>query len=792
MKHELLAPAGSPEICRAVLAAGADAVYLGGEKYGARAFAQNFSEEEILEVLDLAHLYGKKIFLTVNTLLKNLETGEALYRYLKPYYEHGLDAIIVQDFGVFQFVRKYFPELPVHASTQMSVANADGARFLIDQGAGRIVTARELSLPEIRRIYDETGAEIESFVHGALCYCYSGQCLMSSLIGGRSGNRGRCAQPCRLPYRVVDADGAAIRKKEKYPLSPKDLCALELIPQLYEAGIYSFKIEGRMKSLEYAAGVTQIYRKYLDLYETAPEHFSVEEKDKEDLLALGNRNGFTRGYYEMRNGREMMTLRDSSHSSENAARVYRQMELQKIPVEGKAVLRVGEPVKLTLRVCPDSKRMMKKSDTGYGAISVTVAGEPAAAAEKRPLSEADVRERLSKTGDTPFELSTLEVEMDSACFVPVRHLNELRRAALCRLKEDLLYSARRRLTGEEINADRRSEAVGNASKTPFLNVQVSTWEQLREALQYPFVDMISLDFSAEEVLSRRNSRKTSVKEARTSLKGTDSDEEYIHLLYEAQQQIHAAGKQAAYCFPHVFRADTSARYSGKEVQDILRQFDIIRVRSYDSLGFCLNELGLQPGKISLDYNLYIYSEAAYRAFEGISRKYAADDQRTVIGESTDYSSASGFHSYTASFELNRKELSHMPNEHAEFCLYGYQPMMISAQCVYKNYLHCMKKEPDGRRLFLIDRQDKKFLINRNCGDCYNIIYNSQPLYLFHQADSVKKIGFGSYRISFVTEDTDQVRGILSDYRRSFPAGEQLRAPASEHGFTTGHFRRGVD
>ncbi|MCD8231648.1 MAG: U32 family peptidase [Clostridiales bacterium] len=792
MKHELLAPAGSPEICRAVLAAGADAVYLGGEKYGARAFAQNFSEEEILEVLDLAHLHGKKIFLTVNTLLKNLETGEALYRYLKPYYEHGLDAIIVQDFGVFQFVRKYFPELPVHASTQMSVANADGARFLIDQGAGRIVTARELSLPEIRRIYDETGAEIESFVHGALCYCYSGQCLMSSLIGGRSGNRGRCAQPCRLPYRVVDADGAAIRKKEKYPLSPKDLCALELIPQLCEAGIYSFKIEGRMKSLEYAAGVTQIYRKYLDLYETAPKHFSVEEKDKEDLLALGNRNGFTRGYYEMRNGREMMTLHDSSHSSENAARVYRQMELQKIPVEGKAVLRVGEPVDLTLQVCSDSKRMMKKSDAGYGAISVTVAGEPAAAAEKRPLSEADVRERLSKTGDTPFELSSLEVEIDSDCFVPVRQLNELRRAAFCRLKEDLLSSAHRRLTGEEINADRRSEAAGNASKTPFLNVQVSTWEQLREALQYPFVDMISLDFSAEEVLSHRNRRKTIVTEARTSLKGTDSDEEYIHLLYEAQQQIHAAGKQAAYCFPYVFRMDTSARYSGKAVQDILRQFDTIRVRSYDSLGFCLNELGLQPGKISLDYNLYIYSEAAYRAFEDFSRKCAAADQRMAADGNTNCSSTYGFHSYTASFELNRKELSHMPNEHAEFCLYGYQPMMISAQCAYKNYLHCMKKEPDGRRLFLVDRQDKKFLINRNCRDCYNVIYNSQPLYLFHQADPVKKIGFGSYRISFVTENTDQVRGILSDYRRSFPAGEQLRAPVSEHGFTTGHFRRGVD
>ena len=214
MKHELLAPAGSLDICKAVIHAGADAVYLGGSKYGARAFAQNFSESEVLEALDFAHLYGRRIMLTVNTLLKNREMGRELYEYLKPFYEHGLDAVIVQDYGVFQFVRKYFPELPVHASTQMSVANVQGARFLQKQGAARIVTARELSLPEIRRIYDETGVEIESFIHGALCYCYSGQCLMSSLFGGRSGNRGRCAQPCRLSYQVTDETGKCIIGKK--------------------------------------------------------------------------------------------------------------------------------------------------------------------------------------------------------------------------------------------------------------------------------------------------------------------------------------------------------------------------------------------------------------------------------------------------------------------------------------------------------------------------------------------------------------------------------------------------
>ena len=343
-KHELLSPAGSLEICKAVLNAGADAVYLGGDKFGARAFAKNFTQNDIQEALDFAHMRGKKIFLTVNTLLKNKEIETELFSYLKPLYEHGLDAVIVQDYGVFQFVHRNFPELALHASTQMSVSNVSGSKFLVEHGAERIVTARELSRSEIRRIYDETGVEIESFIHGALCYCYSGQCLMSSMLGGRSGNRGRCAQPCRLAYQVTDERGNLLHKKEKYPLSPKDLCTISQLPQLCESGIYSFKIEGRMKKLEYAAGVTSIYRKCLDLYESCPEHYRVEDADMERLLAFGNRNGFTAGYYDMRNGRSMMTLTDSYHSSNEAKAAYQAPEETKVPVELKAVFHAGEPM----------------------------------------------------------------------------------------------------------------------------------------------------------------------------------------------------------------------------------------------------------------------------------------------------------------------------------------------------------------------------------------------------------------------------------------------------------------
>ena len=296
-KIEILAPAGSYNAFQAALHAGADAVYAGGSRFGARAFADNFTEEEMIRAIHEAHLFGRRLYMTVNTLLKASET-DSLYDYLLPYYENGLDAVIVQDFGVVY-----------------------GARFAQDRGMTRVVPARELSLEEIRQIRKGTELEIECFVHGALCYCYSGQCLLSSMIGGRSGNRGRCAQPCRLPYTF---DAAADQGKQYY-LSPKDICTLDLIPDLIEAGIDSFKIEGRMKSPQYVAGVTAMYRKYSDLYlENGREKFRVQPEDREMLMDLYNRGGFSEGYYRTRNGRAMISLARPNHAGVPAAKVKRQ------------------------------------------------------------------------------------------------------------------------------------------------------------------------------------------------------------------------------------------------------------------------------------------------------------------------------------------------------------------------------------------------------------------------------------------------------------------------------------
>lgn len=738
-RHELLSPAGSLEICKAVLNAGADAVYLGGDKFGARAFAKNFTQNDIQEALDFAHMRGKKIFLTVNTLLKNKEIETELFSYLKPLYAHGLDAVIVQDYGVFQFIHRNFPELALHASTQMSVSNVSGAKFLMEHGAERIVTARELSRLEIRRIYDETGVEIESFIHGALCYCYSGQCLMSSMLGGRSGNRGRCAQPCRLAYQVTDERGNLLHKKEKYPLSPKDLCTISQLPQLCESGIYSFKIEGRMKKLEYAAGVTSVYRKYLDLYESCPEHYRVEDADMERLLAFGNRNGFTAGYYDMRNGRSMMTLTDSSHSSNEAKAAYQAPEETKVPVALKAVFHAGKPMQLEAALSGNDTEAESHSEK-----KVCVSGEIPGTAQNRPLSEDELRKRLSKTGDTPFCVQHLEIDLEDGLFVPMGQINELRRNALEQLQQAMLCNWRRNeaVTPQERPTDRmeQNEAIGNGDK-PMLNVWLigSAQQNLNAVLENQMVDMVTL-------------------ESFTNLEA-------------ALKEIHAAGKKAGYAFPYVLR-ENSEGLLRKQVS-VLKRFDRIWVRSYDGIGFAKEELHLPAEKLALDAGLYVFSNEA------------ADDFM-----------AAGFTGYTASMELNRKELAHMENEQAELMLYGYAPLMISAQCVYKNYASCIKeqKKESGKqpqRLYLNDRYQKQFEVQRDCTNCYNVIYNSQPTCLLHHADEIGGLDFGAHRIVFRNESVKQMHGILQQYEDAFRSGRKIQPP-KEGTYTNGHFRRGVD
>ena len=763
MKHELLAPAGSPETLKAVIEAGADAVYLGGGHYGARAYAQNFTDEEILEALDYAHLRGRKIFLTVNTLLKNRENGQALYDYLLPFYRAGLDAVIVQDYGVLDYIHRHFPDLPIHASTQMSVANVYGAEYLKKSGVCRIIPARELSLPEIRAIHEEARIQLECFVHGALCFCYSGQCLMSSLIGGRSGNRGRCAQPCRYPYQVTDQNGKALYPGDKFPLSLKDLCTLPILPKLCEAGIYSFKIEGRMKSTEYAAGVTEIYRKYVDRYEADPEHYEVDPDDYNRLLDLGNRNGFTEGYYEQRNGRSMVTLSKSYHTGVGTKEKYILSPAQILPVSGRIRLHIEKPMALTLECrnpfqIPDQEGNVP--DAPAEPVSVTVYGETVLPAEKHPVSAEEAAARIEKCGNTPYFFTSLQTDVEDSCFAPVGQLNELRRKGLSELEAALLKPCRRESgeipAGEEpvFQAEKPSER-----SEPFLNVQVSSMEQFHEALRRPCVSRISLDLAGDILSEYRSSGKNSG--------GLESF--FASRLEDCRKQIRRANKSSGFCFPPVFRANSSSCYGRKEMAEVLRRFDCVWVRNYDSLGFALDVLELPPEKIHLDNNLYVYSSEACGAF-----------------------SRQRLRTYTVSPELNQGELRHMPNARAEMTIYGRTPMMVTAQCLLKNADACEKEKPCGEPLYLRDKKSKRLFVQRNCLDCCNVIYNSVPLYLLHQSDAIRSLRFGSLRISFVTETRSQARKILDDYEAAFLRNEKISPPEGDSGFTTGHFRRGVE
>ena len=476
---ELLAPAGNFQGFIGGLNGGADAFYLAGTKFGARAYADNFTEEEIKEVLFLAKLFDKKVYLTVNTLLKNTEMKE-LYDYIKPLYELGLTGVIIQDFGVFEYLKEHFPGLELHASTQMTITSLKGAKYLTEQGMKRVVLARELTLKEVKEITD-AGIETECFIHGSMCYCYSGQCLFSSLIGGRSGNRGRCAQPCRLPYKT----GA--KGKEEYCLSLKDMCTLEHLPELIESGIASFKIEGRMKNPAYAAWVTHIYRKYIDKYLANPNgKFVVDAKDLDHLKTLYIRTALQGGYYHKYRGEDMITKESPAYSKTDEAFVEEITNAlilvkPKKQVSFRADFRIGEPCSL-----------YAETTIGKNVYSAYVTGTEVQEAMKAPLSKEAIEERLGKTGDSYFAVADMEVVTEGNIFLPVKVINELRREALEELQKAIMA---------DVKADRVAclRKKDNFSSTNGISVAkyvafVEEREQLQAVLATDYIKRVVMPY----------------------------------------------------------------------------------------------------------------------------------------------------------------------------------------------------------------------------------------------------------------------------------------------------------
>ena len=732
MKTELLAPAGSIEGLKAVIAAGADAVYIGGTKFGARAYADNPDEDDLLDAIDYAHLRGVKVYMTVNTLLKDNEIKE-LPAYLAPYVERGLDAVLVQDFGVLALISRTFPDLPLHASTQMTVTGPFGASLLKEYGVVRVVPARELSLRELSRIRRESGLEVEAFVHGALCYSYSGMCLFSSMLGGRSGNRGRCAQPCRLSYRLKSEGRTAAGEL----LSLKDLNTLEHLPELVRAGVSSLKIEGRMKRPEYAAGVVRIYRKYLDLYESRPESYRVDPADAKSLGTLFSRTGFTDGYLNRRNGRDMMTegsrelARKEEEERNRLYEVIRDAYMTKedtVPLTGDAVVRAGEDM------------IMRASCRG---VSVSVRGAAAEKARSAGLSVQRIREQLTKTGGSGFHFTEFDVTTDGEAFVPIGALNQLRREALLKIKEELLASGRRGPYSLADEAGEARPASRNATgKAWSLAVLVSENEQLAEALKSPDTDTVIAEAS---LLYGRDWRRT------------DSAQEALSFIDRCKK----AGKRAEIALPYVVRESEGSALI--EAAGILseRGLSAFLVRNLESMA---RLIAAGCGYlVKADTSLYTMNREAEAFLKGLG----------IAGD-------------TVPFELNRKEIMRRDNEGSRITVYGRIPLMVTAQCLRKNSSGCTK-EPGY--VTLTDRKGVHFPVNCDCAFCTNIIYNSEYLSLLGEADALRAAGFTEAVLCFTDESGEVTQKMLKTASDVLIKGGQPEALLK---YTKGHYNRGVE
>lgn len=702
---ELLAPAGNLEILKGVIESGADAVYVGGSMFGARAYANNFTEEELLEAIDFAHLRGVKVYLTVNTLIKNSEFSK-LYDYLLVYYKRGLDAVIVQDIGVVKAIHEYFPSMEIHTSTQMTVTGADGVRFLSQFGVTRVVMAREVSLAEMKRIHEETGMELEAFVHGALCYSYSGQCLFSSILGGRSGNRGRCAQPCRLPYTVEG-------KKDEFILSLKDMCGIKALDKLHDAGVYSLKIEGRMKQLEYACGVVKYYRSYIDSMKP------VTDADYDRIKALGNRCGFTDRYYFDHNGSDMVTYVKPNFVS-NAAEPS--PEKRKLSIEGELVLRESEPGSLTV----------KRGDVTYKASI-----EPVSAALKAPLDKKAAIDRINKTGDTDFEFSHIKAQIGENVFVPNGALNKLRRDAISGLCDKLLkkyyrndaryadISSMCELPEHVVKSDAVHEdgAVNAKDYTAICSCMTRT--QLDTLISYDCFDVFYLDFDMYD-------RNTLIQQFADDVKCLTKRNKKVYLM-----------------LPTIFRADSSDYFVSiaKELDKV--SFEGFVVKNYEEL--YLTENLFTGKKVILDHNMYTFNDVSRSVFF----------EHGVSGD-------------TVPLELNSKEIMHRNNIGSQMIVYGYYPLMTTANCVHKNTKGCDKKQ---KLIYLKDRYNKSFAVCNNCKECYNTIYNSLPTMLTKNISKLKEAGIRSFRYSFTIETPKQIKAVMDDKVAEY---------------TNGHYKRGVE
>ena len=753
-KVEILAPGGSREAIYAGIYGGADAIYTGTSRFSARAFAENPDVEEVCRILDFAHLHGKKIYLTVNTLLTEEELEGSLYDMIRPLYEHGLDAVIVQDFGVMDFIREYFPGMDIHASTQMTLLSGEGADLLKPFGVTRIVPARELTIQEIGHMREVTDLEIEVFVHGALCYCYSGQCLMSKVIGGRSGNRGMCAQPCRLPY---EAEG----KKVGYLLSPKDLCTLGQVGELIQAGVDSFKIEGRMKKPAYTAYTSYLYRSYADACLSGiPIDDRELNRDMQKLADIYNRGGFTRGYlfepskkniiYRSKNshygGLAGTVLAVNKHTVEYRAEiplhpqdvvefrdekggsVYEYTLKEGVPKSGKvqarykkgSPLRAGQKLYRTRNnellkeiddLIEDGRKNTKVPIRGmftavcgepvrlelfFEDLSCQLEGAVAERAKGKPVSTEDIEKRLRKTGESQFIFDDLTLSVSEQLFVPLGSIAGLRRQAFEIMEQKILkrsYRKAERIPEQIPGSGELKETCGEFfCEEPFFLIQITDFRQIEGVKKASMVNATNtrLHFPLEEF----------------------SPEEWSRLAEEAGEFRYYIS------LPRVLREKNKSRFL-----DLWREY-----------GSCFQELGCVGAVLS--------SIEAISVLDGLwdqKRQWIAGPELYLwnrrAGRVYDRLGLRG-HSYMA---------------------YGRTAVMTTEGCAGMELGRCSGSEGRIRELEISTPKKDDFTVVNYCNYCYNVIYEKNPGW--HEPEDLAKIP----EIQFRSEDTEEVREVLEQW-----------------------------
>lgn len=830
-RPEILAPAGSMKAMEAAIKAGADAVYMGGSRFGARAYAQNPEKDEMIEAIHYVHLYGKKIYLTLNTLLKEEELDQ-VGDFLLPYYEAGLDGIIIQDPGVFSYVKRNFPGLALHASTQMNITDAASAKLLKEAGACRVVPARELSFEEIHTIKEETGLEIECFVHGALCYCYSGRCLMSSILGGRSGNRGRCAQPCRLPYDVAD------NKKGSYVLSPRDLCTISLIPQLVEAGIDSFKIEGRMKNPEYVATIVSIYRKYLDQYLEHPKKkYEVAEEDFQMLLEAFNRGGFTEGYYVSHNGPHMMSMERPNHKGMPLGQIEKIKdgkiyfhpaidihkgdgleievpgEKDNITLTSPSDCNKGENFSLNARRLSDLRPGFSILRTGnpwmrqqlaenlldkekkipvYGYAEFRI-GKPAMLvlsledgrsytlesgevqlSQGRPITEEQVRKPLMQTGTSRFDFADLTIVVEEEAFFPAGAVKKLRREALEGLEQMLMRADDRETPEQAGNWIRLEER--------FLGDQQGKDSQTEEKQQEKdsYRPECVKDLAGVKKEKRTPELRVSVEEKEKIYEALDLEEVdgiYLpleELSREERREIRNLAEKKKvkiyYAFPYVFRKAVKEQYEAMWEELVEEGPDGMLLRNIDTYAWVREkqQAGSLPEETEIVLDQSLYT---YNKDAGkVYRNYLKGKVRQ-----------------TYPLELTRKEMLDLELPDSELMVYGRIPLMVSAQCVQKSTTKCLHK---AGYLTMKDRYDKNFYVRRHCRHCYNTLWNGVPLSLQGLKEELTDLAPASLRIHFTTEKKEDMKRILRTFYEEWndlPVTNPMKGD-----FTRGHYKRGIE